>query len=126
LSRRSHYNPFKAADEKIALSVVYVNNKPQHLVFPLHSYSAVCYYQRLAVESARKLCPACSSGAQLRLTQRNRGSQPTFESAHPRLKASPFIWTQTRCKNAANQVSTVEKWTDGGIPLFPGALGARF
>jgi hypothetical protein len=27
------YIPFKAADEKIALSVVQVNNKPQYLVF---------------------------------------------------------------------------------------------
>jgi hypothetical protein len=29
----SRYKPFKAADEKIPLSVVHVNNKPQYLVF---------------------------------------------------------------------------------------------
>lgn len=27
------YSPFTAADEKIPLSMVHVNNKPQHLVF---------------------------------------------------------------------------------------------
>jgi hypothetical protein len=34
---RQRYNPFTAADEKIALSVVHVNNKPQHIVFCCHS-----------------------------------------------------------------------------------------
>jgi len=28
-----HYSPLTAADEKIPLSMVHVNNKPQHLVF---------------------------------------------------------------------------------------------
>jgi hypothetical protein len=37
ISRRALYNPFAAADEKITLSVVYVNNKPLHLVFCTHS-----------------------------------------------------------------------------------------
>jgi hypothetical protein len=27
------HNPFKAADEKVPLSVVLVNKKPQHIVF---------------------------------------------------------------------------------------------
>ena len=31
------YSPFIAADEKVLLSVVRVNKKPQHLVFCLHS-----------------------------------------------------------------------------------------
>jgi hypothetical protein len=31
------YNLFNAADEKIPLSMVHVNKKPQHLVFSLHS-----------------------------------------------------------------------------------------
>jgi hypothetical protein len=31
------YNPITAADEKIPLSVVRVNKKPQYLVFCLHS-----------------------------------------------------------------------------------------
>jgi hypothetical protein len=29
----NRYNPFKAADEKVPLSVVHVNKKPQYLVF---------------------------------------------------------------------------------------------
>jgi hypothetical protein len=36
------YNPFTAADEKIALSMVHVNSKPQHLVFSLHSRASDC------------------------------------------------------------------------------------
>jgi hypothetical protein len=35
------YNPFTAADEKITLSVVHVNSKPQYLVFSLHSGTLV-------------------------------------------------------------------------------------
>jgi hypothetical protein len=31
-----HYSPITAAVEKIPLSVVEVNNKPQYLVFSLH------------------------------------------------------------------------------------------
>jgi hypothetical protein len=31
----SRYNPFTAADEKIPLSMVHVNSKPQYLVFSL-------------------------------------------------------------------------------------------
>jgi hypothetical protein len=34
LSVASGYSPFTAADEKIALSMVSVNRKPQYLVFP--------------------------------------------------------------------------------------------
>jgi hypothetical protein len=36
------YNPFTAADEKIPLSMVHVNIKPQHLVFSLHSQASEC------------------------------------------------------------------------------------
>jgi hypothetical protein len=36
------YNPFKAADEKVPLSVVDVNIKPQHLVFCSRFGHQVC------------------------------------------------------------------------------------
>jgi hypothetical protein len=35
-------SPFTAADEKIPLSMVHVNLKPQHLVFSLHSRASDC------------------------------------------------------------------------------------
>ena len=36
------YNPFTAADEKIPLSVVHVNNKPQYLVFCCTFRASAC------------------------------------------------------------------------------------
>jgi hypothetical protein len=51
----SRYNLFKAADGKIALSVVDVNLKPLHLVFSLHSRHLFSKQRRLLVESANGL-----------------------------------------------------------------------
>ena len=47
------YNLFTAADEKIALSVVRVNKKPQYLVFPAHLRHLHSKQQHLPVESLR-------------------------------------------------------------------------
>jgi hypothetical protein len=52
------YNPFKAADEKIARSVVQVNLKPQYLVFCLHSRHLFSKQRGLAVESSKRPCRA--------------------------------------------------------------------
>ena len=52
VSAHSRYSLFKAADGKIALSVVYVNKKPQHIVFCLHSPHLFSKQRRLPVESA--------------------------------------------------------------------------
>jgi hypothetical protein len=49
---RNRNNPFTAADEKIPLSVVYVNNKPQYIVFSLHSLHLVRKHPHLPVESS--------------------------------------------------------------------------
>jgi hypothetical protein len=35
-------SPFTAADEKIPLSMVHVNSKPQYLVFSLHLQASDC------------------------------------------------------------------------------------
>jgi hypothetical protein len=48
------YNPFTAADEKVPLSVVQVNNKPQHLVFSLHSAHPFSKHGHLPVESSKQ------------------------------------------------------------------------
>jgi hypothetical protein len=47
-------NPFTAADEKIALSMVPVNNKPQYLVFCLHLQYPPHKWLNLPVESANR------------------------------------------------------------------------
>jgi hypothetical protein len=48
------HSPFTAADEKITLSVVQVNNKPQHLVFCLHFLHHGSEDWDLAVESSKR------------------------------------------------------------------------
>jgi len=57
----SRYNPITAADEKIPLPVVHVNNKPQYLVFGSHSPHPVAKHRHLPVESSKKPCPARTS-----------------------------------------------------------------
>jgi hypothetical protein len=54
----SRYNPLTAADEKIPLPVVHVNNKPQYLVFRCHSLHLFAKYGHLPVESSKQPCPA--------------------------------------------------------------------
>jgi hypothetical protein len=49
----SLYNPLTAADEKIPLPVVHVNNKPQYLVFRCHSRHLVAKHGHLPVESSK-------------------------------------------------------------------------
>ena len=53
-----HYSPFKAADEKIPLSMVRVNNKPQHLVFCWCFTHLLSKHCRLPVESRKQPCLA--------------------------------------------------------------------
>jgi hypothetical protein len=62
ISHRSRYNQFTAADEKIALPVVDVNNKPQYLVFRVHSRHPAQKPPDLPVESAKSSCTASVSG----------------------------------------------------------------
>ena len=50
------YNLFTAADEKIPLSVVRVNKKPQYLVFSLHFPHQPSKYSQLLVESSKYPC----------------------------------------------------------------------
>jgi hypothetical protein len=57
---RIRNNPFTAADEKIPLSVVDVNNKPQYLVFSLHSWNLVRKQRQSPVESSKALGAARS------------------------------------------------------------------
>jgi len=52
------YNPLTAADEKIPLSVVRVNNKPQHLVFCWHFAHLLSKHRHLPVESLKWPCLA--------------------------------------------------------------------
>jgi hypothetical protein len=46
-----HYNLLTAADEKIPLSVVHVNNKPQYIVFLLQSLHLLRKHGQSSVES---------------------------------------------------------------------------
>jgi hypothetical protein len=48
------YNPITAADEKIPLSVVHVNKKPQYLVFSVHTGHPVAKHWELPVESSEQ------------------------------------------------------------------------
>jgi hypothetical protein len=48
------YNLFTAADEKIPLSVVHVNNKPQYLVFSSRLWHLIAKCQDLPVESSKQ------------------------------------------------------------------------
>jgi hypothetical protein len=50
------YSPLTAADEKIPLSVVRVNNKPQHLVFCWHFAHLLSKHRHLPVESLKWPC----------------------------------------------------------------------
>jgi len=50
------YSPLTAADEKIPLSVVRVNNKPQHLVFCWHFAHLLSKHRHLPVESCKRPC----------------------------------------------------------------------
>jgi hypothetical protein len=56
LSHRSPYNHFTAADEKIPLPVVHVNNKPQDIVFPSHSRHLPAKQRPSPVESEKSFC----------------------------------------------------------------------
>src|ERR1035437_4216742 len=50
--------PFRAADEKIPLSVVLVKKKPQYLVFCYHSGHLLAKQRGLPVESCKRSCAA--------------------------------------------------------------------
>jgi hypothetical protein len=51
-----HYNPLTAADDKVTLSVVLVNKKPQYLVFCYHSAHPLPKQRQLPVESCKQPC----------------------------------------------------------------------
>jgi len=53
-----HYSPFTAADEKIPLSMVRVNNKPQYLVFCWYFAHLLSKHRCLPVESCKRPCLA--------------------------------------------------------------------
>jgi hypothetical protein len=50
------YSLFTAADEKIPLSVVRVNTKPQYLVFGVHFLHTPAKHKHLHVESSKHPC----------------------------------------------------------------------
>jgi hypothetical protein len=52
----TRYNLFTAADEKIPLPVVDVNNKPQYLVFRMQSPHLPAKHRHLPVESSNWPC----------------------------------------------------------------------
>ena len=98
------YNPFKAADEKIALSVVYVNNKPLHLVFCAHSPHLFAKQRRLCVESAK---PQAERGVwQVALLQYRC---KTFE------QGNPASWTRLVLEEAGGKA---QKWCSLGVILW--------
>jgi hypothetical protein len=50
------YNLITAADEKIALPVVHVNNKPQYIVFRCRFWHQLAKHGHLPVESSKQPC----------------------------------------------------------------------
>jgi hypothetical protein len=68
----SHYNLLTAADEKIALPVVYVNNKPQYIVFLQRLQYPTAKHGHLPVESSKPpfralfWCEACTKTCAMR------------------------------------------------------------
>jgi hypothetical protein len=78
-SPRQHYNPFTAADEKIALSVVHVNNKPQYLVFCCHLRHPFTKQRELPVESAGHPCGTRISAVKYTLSIRRDGVSGRFK-----------------------------------------------
>jgi hypothetical protein len=54
ITSRFHYSLFTAADEKIPLSVVRVNTKPQYLVFGVHFLHTPSKHKVLRVESSKR------------------------------------------------------------------------
>ena len=71
------YSPFTAADEKIPLSVVLVNKKPQYLVFCLLLAHPLSKQRQLPVESAK-----AASGARVQAAQSaSNPVQPSWSTA---------------------------------------------
>jgi hypothetical protein len=111
----SRYSPIKAADEKIPLSVVRVNNKPQHLVFCLCFAHLLSKHRHLPVESSKRPCLArvCAvlfapkPGQALKQTQ----GSARFPYHPPRVALrQPPHKVQNRCRTAAK---LCELWTNG-------------
>jgi hypothetical protein len=74
------YDPFSAADEKIPLSVVQVNNKPPYLVFCSHSQHLFSKQRRISVESVNSLSGRWLSRAALHPTPGKPEFLPTATS----------------------------------------------
>ena len=82
-----HYNPFTAADEKVPLSVVLVNKKPQHLVFCLFLGHPLSKQRGLPVESSRHPCGTRISGTPLCL--KFGAGSTSMAASRPTSKPSP-------------------------------------
>ena len=123
-SAHSRYSLFKAADGKIALSVVHVNNKPQHIVFCLHSPHLFSKQRRLLVESANGLGECGVPKAALPPNRCNPGTRGKYPLLH---KASPSgdrgqgaemvqIWSHS-VRNVEIRGRSWEAWMEK--PRFP-------
>jgi hypothetical protein len=111
-----HYNPLTAADEKIPLSVVLVNKKPQHIVFCLflghplskHWQIACGKLQAALRDAALRLFAVASNSVQVSLA----GGLPTT------LPSLALAGAEARRRNGALWgTEAVEMWRFGdGLP----------
>jgi hypothetical protein len=107
--------PFRAADEKIPLSVVLVNKKPQYLVFCLQSEHQVTKQRGLPVESCIRPCGA-------RIPAARTASNPVqarFCRPKPATRISVVLGgsmrkTQGRCSLGAELCRCGDSGTDFG------------
>ena len=115
LSGVFHYSLFRAADEKIPLSVVRVNNKPQHLVFCWCFAHLLPKQRHLPVESRKwpclargcAVCFAPKLGPTLRRTQ--GGSRFPYHDSTVALRELPHK-AQNWCRFV---IFLCEMWTMG-------------
>jgi hypothetical protein len=108
------YNPFTAADEKVPLSVVQVNNKPQYLVFSLHSAHPLSKHGHLPVESSKEPSRTRISPVKIapKSMQFHAPREPFLSLLQPIPRSAPPQGAQT----VQNTHQLVEMWRSGRFP----------
>jgi hypothetical protein len=118
-----HYNPLTAAVEKIPLSVVLVNKKPQHIVFCLFLGHPLSKHWRLPVESSRQPCGTRLSGSSHCL--KFSAGQPGWWSANHTSKPSPRRGQRQDAETVHFEGKSVEMWRFGAGFCSPSLLEVR-
>ena len=118
------YSPFTAADEKIPLSMVHVNRKPQYLVFCLRSLHLPAKHGQLPVESSRIPRRTRASTPQTRPLFDASQAFPVSSaplstraqpSPFPKTSLAPLIPRRKTQEQCTFLLSLCELWTFGPI-----------